>query len=294
MNLGSFLALGCAVFWALSVILFRKADSGIPARSLNLVKNGVGLTFIVPTVYFFGGDLFAPLATSDLLIILLSGVIGIGIADMLYLWSLEIIGASRLAIIDCVYAPSVMFFSWLFLGEELGPWLLVGGILILGAVSLISLEKSSIDFNRRALWSGSLLCVVAIVSMSLGIVMVKPLFVRVELFQLIFLRVAAGFVVSMVSICLSPGPGYYLKGISQGKNLRMVFVASFFGTYLSMLFWVGGFKHATASLAAVLNQTTTIFTVLLAALLLNEPLSRRKILATLVATAGVAVITFFH
>jgi drug/metabolite transporter (DMT)-like permease len=60
--------------------------------------------------------------------------------------------------------------------------------------------------------------------------------------------------------------------------------------YFQMILWLGGMKYAQASIAAVLNQTSTIFTIVLAALILREPLTRVRIAAAMVAVAGVVLI----
>ena len=48
--------------------------------------------------------------------------------------------------------------------------------------------------------------------------------------------------------------------------------------------------HLTASLAAILNSTTVLFTALVAAVWLGDPLTRRKILGIVLGIAGVAVL----
>ena len=50
------------------------------------------------------------------------------------------------------------------------------------------------------------------------------------------------------------------------------------------------FKWADASVAAVLNQMATVFTPLLAWLVLREPLTRRRVLGIGVALIGVVAI----
>ena len=61
--------------------------------------------------------------------------------------------------------------------------------------------------------------------------------------------------------------------------------------YFQMILWLGGMKYAQASIAAVLNQTATIFTIVLAALILHEPLTRVRIGAAALAITGVVLIT---
>ena len=55
-----------------------------------------------------------------------------------------------------------------------------------------------------------------------------------------------------------------------------------------MLFWLGGYKYTSASVAAILNETTSIFIVVLAAIFLHEALTRRKLLGVALTISGVA------
>jgi len=56
--------------------------------------------------------------------------------------------------------------------------------------------------------------------------------------------------------------------------------------------WLAGFKYSHAGIAALLNQTSTVLIVLLAALVLNEPLTKLKLVAVSMAFAGVALVLY--
>jgi drug/metabolite transporter (DMT)-like permease len=62
--------------------------------------------------------------------------------------------------------------------------------------------------------------------------------------------------------------------------------ASFFGSYFSLILWMGGMKYAKVSVAAALNQLNTIFIVVLAAVFLKERLSLWKVAAVILAFVG--------
>ena len=64
------------------------------------------------------------------------------------------------------------------------------------------------------------------------------------------------------------------------------------GTYVSLLLWLAGMKYTLASIASALNQTATLWTFLLAALLLHEPVTRRRVAGLLAGVVGVALVTF--
>jgi drug/metabolite transporter (DMT)-like permease len=53
-----------------------------------------------------------------------------------------------------------------------------------------------------------------------------------------------------------------------------------------MTLWVAAFKYTSVNSAAILNQTSTIFIVILAAIFLKERFTRRLFIATILAIAG--------
>jgi drug/metabolite transporter (DMT)-like permease len=68
--------------------------------------------------------------------------------------------------------------------------------------------------------------------------------------------------------------------------------ATVMGTYISLLFWLGGMKYTQASIAAALNQTSTLWTFVFAAWLLKEPVTGRRIAGLALGVGGVALVTF--
>jgi drug/metabolite transporter (DMT)-like permease len=66
-------------------------------------------------------------------------------------------------------------------------------------------------------------------------------------------------------------------------------VATFFGTYVSMILWLGGMKYGTASRAALLNQMGAIF-VLVLSRVSGEAVPARRWIGAAIAVSGVAVI----
>ena len=73
---------------------------------------------------------------------------------------------------------------------------------------------------------------------------------------------------------------------------RFTVPASVLGSFLSYILWIAGFKYAAAAHVAILNQTSVIFAIIPATLVLNEPFTRRKGLAVSLAIAGILVVTF--
>ena len=54
-----------------------------------------------------------------------------------------------------------------------------------------------------------------------------------------------------------------------------------------MLLWLGGYKYTQASVAAVLNETSSVFILLFAAWWLREPLTRRSGIGVTLTMSGI-------
>jgi drug/metabolite transporter (DMT)-like permease len=65
-------------------------------------------------------------------------------------------------------------------------------------------------------------------------------------------------------------------------------MGAFIGQFLAMILWLAGYKFTSASVAAILNETASVFILLLAAIWLKEPLTRRALAGVGLTLAGVS------
>jgi drug/metabolite transporter (DMT)-like permease len=84
--------------------------------------------------------------------------------------------------------------------------------------------------------------------------------------------------------------GQLFLGFRRRDTWKAMIPMSILGPFLATLFWVAGFKHLTAGRAAIFNQLSTVFIVLLAYLVLREKFTMRKIAGILLAVAGSLVV----
>jgi len=285
-SLGEILALASGLVWAIAVILFRISGRRVHPIGLNLAKCLLALVIIIPTLAVLGEPLAPAVPASTVGLLLLSGILGIAVSDTLFFYALNKLGASLTAIVDCFYAPFVIGLSFLFLGERLTPIQLVGAALVVSAVLTLSKEGKIEKLDRRDLAAGILYGVLAMFFVALGIVMVKPILGSVSIFWATFVRIAGGAVALAVLVPFLRNRRAILAPVFERRNWKALVPAAFFGSYLSLILWMGGMKYAKASVAAVLNQLNTIFIVIIAAIFLKERLTGWKILAVVLAFAG--------
>ena len=291
--LGEICSLLSAVFWALAIIIFKKIGDRVSPMVINPVKSTIGLLLFILTYIILDIPLTpnTQFSNTDLITLAISGIIGIGIADIIFLHSLNILGAGISAIVDTVYSPFVIFFAFIILGESLTAIQLFGGVLIIGSILYTSTKIQNIPVNRKRFKQGVLYGVGSIAMMALGIVMIKPILNTVSNQPRLQMWIAGYRLISGVlvsgSIMLYANQKENILGALRDRTLWLpLMVSSVLATYLGIAMWVMGMSMTTASISSILNQTATIFIMIFAWIFLGEPLTKRRILSIIVAMLG--------
>ncbi len=287
---GELFSLASAVGWATAVILYKAAGESLSANSLNLVKNLISLTFLLPTAVLLHGLDWPVLSGTQWLILIASGYFGIAVADTFYLQALRSMGAGRTAIIASLYSPFVVVLSIMFLGEALALWQWFGFVLVLFGILIVVYQRHYSEVDQQTLLKGALLAVASVFLTAAGVVAMKPILVADGFFWLVALRMLAG-VAGMLLLLLVRGRIIQVVNEvrQQEHRWRLIFAGAFIGTYLALIFWLAGFKYTDASVASVLNETANVFIVIMAWLFLGEALSKRRVLGIALTFSGVLV-----
>ena len=294
--LGSMFALGSAFFWAGAVILFKKSGEVFSPISLNIYKSLVALVLVTGTMLALGIPFFPEQPLHSWLLLSLSGFLGITLADLFFFIALNRLGAGLVAIVECLYLPCVLFFSFLLLDETLGAGGIIGGLLVLSAVLVGLLRKKDLALEIPAPavsnLPGIMAGVASMVFLALGIVIIKEILEHTDVFWATLVRVVAGIVTLMILVACHPGKKRFLAELKWSKAWLIALPASVCGNYIALILWVAGMKYTTASQAAILNQMSTIFIFILAAVFLKERITVNKGVAIFMAVSG-ALITIF-
>jgi len=291
--MGEICSLLSAIFWALAIIIFKKIGDRVSPMVINPVKTTIGLLLFILTCIIIDVPIWpdAQFSRSDLLILSISGIIGIGIADIIFLHSLNILGAGISAIVDTVYSPFVILFAFILLGESLSTIQLLGGGLIIGSVLYASTKIQNIPVNRKIFKQGILYAVGSIAMMALGIVMIKPILNTVSnkpqlQIWIAGYRLISGVLVSGTIMFYANYKKNILNVLYDKKLWPPLIIGSVLATYLGIAMWVMGMSMTTASISSILNQTSTIFIMVFAWIFLGEPLTKRRILSIIIAMIG--------
>jgi drug/metabolite transporter (DMT)-like permease len=290
--IGEALSLLTAVVWAVAVILFKKSGEHVHPLALNLFKDVLALVLFVPTIYVLGGTLFRDAPAWHYGLLLASGALGIGAGDTLFFKSLNHLGASLTAVVDCLYSPFVILLSLAFLKESLSALQLAGAAAVVSAVLVASLGERDGPLSRRDLALGIIYGVLAHAAMAVGIVMVKPLLEVSPLLWVTEVRIVGGVAALALAVAFIPRRRAVLASLAAGGRWGYTIAGSLVGAYLAMVLWLAGMKFAPASVSSALNQTSNVFVFLFAALFLREPLTWRRFFALALGLAGAYFVSF--
>lgn len=290
--IGEVLALLTAIIWAFAVILFRKSGEKVHPIGLNLFKSLLATALFLPTIWIAGETLLRPAPLSEYLLLLASGALGIAIADTLFFKSLNALGAGLSAIVDCLYSPFIIGLSMLWLGETLNGWQILGAVMIVSAVLTAAHQKNSNPADRHAILMGVIWGVLAMATMAVGIVMIKPLLDRSPLLWVTEIRLIGGVIALIVILLLHPSRRAITGSIFSPQRWVYTLSGSFIGTYVAMGLWLAGMKFTQASIAAALNQTSNIFIFIFAAWLLREKITPLRSIGIILGVTGALLVTF--
>ncbi len=287
-HIGEIMAVSCALCWAIAVLLFRRVPIMDP-RGLNLFKNTIAFALLLITLWLTGGHIDWQRSPEDWLRLAGSALLGLTLGDTLFFAGLQRIGASVAAVTDCVYSPTVVALSVVFLGESPHVGLLLGAPLVAAGLVLVSWQGQT-TAAEKVDRLGVLLSVSGVFATAIGVIIAKPALDHSDLIEAttvrLFFAAASLLVWQMASGRLRSSFAMF----RPQPMWRPMIPATLVGTYLSMLLWMGGIKYTQASHAALLNQMATVFLLLLSRFVGGEVVPPRRWIGAGIAVVGVLLV----
>jgi len=292
-------ALLAALCWSVAVIIFKSASRFLSPLLIVLLKNTIASFCFIVLFFVFEIPFWLPgLETLDYYKIIISGVLGMGLADLLFIKALSQIGANRVAIVNCFEPGVVYLFSILMLGSFLTPKQLFGFLVVVAALLIISYEKDDLEIASLIKRKGMLTQILAVIVSSFGIVLIKPVLSKLNAsiasqLWVTFFRLFPGFVFTWILFVFKKNKAALLIPLKKKSTCLKIIVGSGLGTFLALSFWIVGYTNIQKPpIASILGQTSVLFIIILSYFFLNEKISKTKLGAMVIALFGVLCIVF--
>ena len=139
---GECAALSAAFFWSIAIILFKSVSNELSPFLITALKNTIGLICFIFLFFLLDFPIWnSTFNLYDYIKIIISGVLGMGLADALFILALSKIGANRVGIINCFEPVVIYIFSFIMLGTYLSIEQLFGFVIVIISILIINYEK---------------------------------------------------------------------------------------------------------------------------------------------------------
>ena len=291
LNLGDFYAILTALCWSCGVIFFEIAGRVLNTLQISLLKNIVGVVGFIIFI-LLQGHAFPLFNQQEYNILVMSGLIGVAIGDLLFLASLRRLGSSFSAIISTSYTLFVFILAYLMFDEVISIVSYLGGILVITGV-IIGTNDRNLKTTQKELVLGVVYGLLAHLCTAYSILLIKPVMELHPIVPIALIRFSTGVIISAIGILYLKGHLALKDTIIKGFSNYNLLAGAFFGTFLSVIFWLAGYKYTLAGRAAIYNQLSTIFIIILASVFLNEYLTKRKWVAISLALVGSFIVSIY-
>jgi DME family drug/metabolite transporter len=295
--IGELAALGAAVSWTISALLYRRALVSTRPLSANVVR--LVLTCGSLLVFLIGVGKFGVLLDLSLDVVVLacvSGIIGLGVGDTLYMVSLRSIGVGRAVPITCTYPLFNLLWAVFLVGEPLTLSVVFGAVTIVLGIWLVAREQGarSVEDKKGVVFKGSLVALVAAVAWSVSITMINLAVKEApdldHAFAINTLRVI-GIAASLLVVSLFIDRNFGFLKVGRSALIALL-VGGIVALGIGWFFLTYSFTVTLESRAVPISSTTPLFSTLVAVALLHESLTVKNALGSVLIVLGIFMIFF--
>ncbi len=294
--IGELAAIGAAITWAIAPILYRNALEGTNPISANIVRcisNGIVLFMLLISLGY--ASIMTSLPTWVIGLTVVSGVIGLGLGDTLYMAGLKTLGVSRAVPLASTYPLFGLIWAIFFLGEPLSFFAIAGAIAIVAGIWLLSrhnaVDSASLTRKQLLFGVGASLSTAVIWSVSLtlmDVIVASGLNGLGDNFAIITVRISSlALLFAAFSPFIDRGRGFLKIG---KKGIILLCVGGLVANGLGWLLMNYSFLYLPESQAIPMSSTSPLFAALAGFTLFHEKATTPKILGAVIIVVGIFLV----
>ena len=293
--IGELAALGAAISWTFSAILYRQALQQTKPISANIIRLSCTSAILLVFLIIIGKlGVLTNLSANVAVLATVSGIIGLGLGDTLYMLSLKLVGVARAVPITCTYPLFGLLWTVVFSGEDITFGIVFGTIAIVVGIWFLSYEKEEgpTTLKRPILVKGAAAALATALLWSVSISMMD---LAVEetpsLDQALVVNVMRASMIGLLLLVFSPiiDRGHGFLKVSR-KTVATLITGGLVALGLGWFFLTYSFTETMASRAIPISSTTPLFSVLAGVVLLHEKVTARNLVGSIVVVAGIFLI----
>lgn len=292
--IGELAALGAAICWTISAIFYKGAMLNAKPISANIVRlTGAGAVLVMSLAVIGKFGVLMSLHTYAVFLACVSGIIGLGFGDTLYLTSLKLIGVARAVPITCIY-PLFSLLWAVFRGEPVTLTIALGAVTIVLGIWLLSRQEdaSKAETPKKILVKGVAAALATALLWSVSITMINMAVQETSdldhALAINTFRVTAIAIFLLVSAPIIDRDFGFLK--MQRKTLTALIAGGIVALGLGWFFLTFSFMHTLEARAVPISSTTPLFSTLSGIIFLHEKVTTKNALGSTLIVVGIFLI----
>lgn len=281
-------AFGSAFFAGVTAILAKIGIRGVNSNVATAIRTIVILIFSWAIVFLVGSWRTVPDLTLRTLTFLILSGLATGASWLCYFRALQLGDVNKVTPIDKSSTVLTILFAFLFLGEPVGIFKVIGMIAIaIGTYLMIARQPggTSAPSNRRWIIYAVLSAVFAALTSILGKIGIQ------EVESNLGTAIRTGVVLVMAWIVVFVTHGQRELRRIDGKSWLFILLSGL-TTGLSWLCYYRALQDGPASVVAPIDKLSILVTILFSAVFLREKLTRKAAVGLVLVTAGTLVMLF--
>ncbi|MEM3696267.1 MAG: DMT family transporter [Candidatus Bathyarchaeia archaeon] len=299
--IGELAALGAAITWTFSAVLYREALLKTKPISANIVRLTCTSAILITCLAVIGKiEILTALPLNAVFLACISGIIGLGFGDTLYMQSLKLIGVARAVPITCIYPLFNLLWAIFLLEETVTSQIVLGAFIIVFGVALLSgeeKEQSSQKVHKENLVKGVISALITALMWSMSITLMDVAVTLPETSSLdntLAINIIRTMSIAVLLLATSPITDRkfgFLK--MQRKTLAMLISGGIIALGLGWFFLAYSFIHTSEAQAVPISSTTPLFSTLTATILLHEHVTLKNVVGAIMVVTGIFLIFAF-
>ncbi|MEN9871890.1 MAG: hypothetical protein RLZZ171_2882, partial [Cyanobacteriota bacterium] len=254
--IGESAALSAAILWAISSVIYSRLGLKIPPLQLNLYKGIIAIALVAITLLIQGTALIN-LSTSTVVLLTISGMIGIGLGDTAYFSALNSLGARRSLLLETSSPPMGALLALIFIGEQLAYSSWYGIFLTILGIAWVISERNPVD-QRSVSPQGIMWGILAAIAQALGAVISRYALIQsaVSPLESTLIRLIGGTVIVIGILFLPVAKQAKMPWQISRRSLGVIAIAAFGSTYLGIWLQQISLKFAPTGIAQTFLATS--------------------------------------
>ena len=293
--IGELAALGAAVSWTVSAVLYKKALMQAKPVSANIIRLTCTAVVLLALLVVLGKtEVIMSLPQNVIVLAIVSGVIGLGVGDTLYMMSLRDVGVARAVPITCTYPLFNLLWAVLLAGEAVTFPVVLGAIIIVLGIWLLSQadQTGESKLQTRTLYKGLTLALATAVVWSVSIAMINMAVKETpDLDHALAINVVRVMAVAVTFFAVSPVMDRGLGFLKMNrKTIATLITGGIVALGLGWFFLSYSFVETLESRAVPISSTTPLFSTLTSIVLLHEKVTAKNAAGSTIIVIGIFLI----